>query len=182
MRTWRAPRFLVLAHLVSIWSLLACPSSSPPPEEPPPPPITQPEPPPPPPAPKAEGFQVSQEVYNDTFNKIEDLILKLNRIIQNGQFSVWREYLTPEYIQKFSDPAYLREISQNPVLQRRGIRLTNLRHYFDEVVVASRANARLDKIEFIDNNRVVAYMELMGEMSILYQLINIDGEWKITIW
>lgn len=134
------------------------------------------------PQPETAIFQVTEQVYKDTFNEIEELILKLNRIIQNGQFSVWRQYLTTTYVEKFSDPVYLREISQNPVLQRRGIRLTNLRHYFDEVVVMSRANAKLDKIEFIDNNRVVAYMEIQGEMSILYQLIKTNGEWRITIW
>jgi len=151
-------------------------------------PTTDPSPPPPSSPPENQPvnqevkFQVSQQVYNETFGEIEELILKLNRIIQNGQFSVWRDFLTDTYIQKFSDPVYLRELSQNPILQRRGIRLTNLRHYFDEVVVMSRANAKLDKIEFIDNNRVVAFMEIQGEMSILYQLIKINGSWKITVW
>ncbi len=170
--------------MLVVFSIFSCntPAQMPAPATPPPPPEPQAPPPEDPPSVTPTTFQVSEQVYNDTFKEIEELILKLNRIIQNSQFSVWRQYLSQTYVEKFSDPAYLREISQNPVLQRRGIRLTNLRHYFDEVVVMSRANAKLDKIEFIDNNRVVAYMEIQGEMSILYQLIKTNGEWKITFW
>jgi hypothetical protein len=53
------------------------------------------------------------------------------------------------------------------------------------VVVPSRSNAKLDEIEFLDSNRVTAYMYNMGnpeQRIILYQLTNIDGVWKITLW
>lgn len=166
--------------------LLSCPTT--PPGEPvvEPPPQERPQEPPvaetPPPSRQMEGYVVSEEVYNATFKEIEELIHKLNHIIQTGQFSVWRTYLTEEYVQKYSDPNYLWEISQTPILRRRGVRLTNLRHYFDEVVVMSRANAKLDKIVFLDDNRVTAYSEIQGEMTILYQLIRIGNQWKITVW
>jgi len=130
----------------------------------------------------SEDFQVSEEVYDATFKQIEGLILGLNTLVQDGLFSQWRSYLSETYIQKYSDPMYLAELSELPILKRNNIKLRNLRQYFDAVVVRSRAHAKLDKIVFLNDNRVIALMNIDGEMTILYQLSKEGDQWKITVW
>lgn len=133
-------------------------------------------------APGDHEIPVSVEVYERTFSEIEETIEELNRVIQARDFRRWQGYLTKEYIDTYSDPLTLRELSETPILQRNNIVLTNLRDYFDWVVVPSRANARLDDLRFVRNNQVEAIMEVRGQRVILYQLTNVDGDWKVDVF
>lgn len=130
-------------------------------------------------APGDHEIQVSVEVYERTFSEIEETIAELNRVIQARDFRRWQQFLTEEYIDTYSDPVTLRELSDTPILARNDIELTSLRDYFDWVVVPSRANARLDDLHFIRNDQVEAIMEVRGQRVILYQLTNVDGDWKV---
>lgn len=127
-------------------------------------------------------IEVSVEVYERTFSEIEETIAELNRVIQARDFRRWQEYLTKDYIDTYSDPVTLRELSETPILDRNDIELTSLRDYFDWVVVPSRANARLDDLRFIRNDQVEAIMEVRGQRVILYQLTNVDGDWKVDVF
>jgi hypothetical protein len=133
-------------------------------------------------APGDHEIEVSVEVYERTFSEIEETIAELNRVIQARDFRRWQDYLTKEYIDTYSDPGTLRELSETPILERNDIELTSLRDYFDWVVVPSRANARLDDLRFIRNNEVEAIMEVRGQRVILYQLTNVDGDWKVDVF
>ncbi len=133
-------------------------------------------------APGDHEIEVSVEVYERTFSEIEETIAELNRVIQARDFRRWQEYLTKKYIDTYSDPGTLRELSETPILERNNIELTSLRDYFDWVVVPSRANARLDDLRFIRNNQVEAIMEVRGQRVILYQLTNVDGDWKVDVF
>jgi hypothetical protein len=170
-----------------------CATAPEPPEEPAEEPVESPEAeepvteevPPEPEIEKAPGdheIEVSVEVYERTFSEIEETIAELNRVIQARDFRQWQEYLTKEYIDTYSDPTTLRELSETPILERNNIELTNLRDYFDWVVVPSRANARLDDLRFVRNNQVEAIMEVRGQRVILYQLTNVDGDWKVDVF
>jgi len=126
-------------------------------------------------------YQVTEEVYNNTFAEIEALITQLNTIIRDRNFRLWRSYLTQQYIDHISNPENLRQFSETPIMRHLGIRLRNLEDFFEFVVVPSRSNARLDELVFQDDTRVTAYMFINNSRSILYQLEKINGNWKITL-
>jgi hypothetical protein len=64
-------------------------------------------------------------------------------------------------------------------VQRRELR--NARDYFDNVVVPSRQNDRLDDIDFVSNSQVLAFtVNARGDRLILYHLEMINGSWKIA--
>ena len=58
--------------------------------------------------------------------------------------------------------------------------LRTARDYFENVVVPSRSNDQVDDIEFISDTQVKAYtIDARGHRLILYNLENIDDQWKI---
>ncbi len=127
-------------------------------------------------------FVVSEEVYSRTFEEIGELIENLSRIIRSADYDSWLSHLSEEYIRTTSDPAYLREQSEKPLLRQADIRLHDLRDYFVYVVVPSRTQATLDEIEFLDENHVKAIALLRGKRVILYLLERQQGQWKIGVW
>ena len=135
------------------------------------------------PAPSPQDpFPVSKEVYTRTFEEIEQFIHELSEIIRNADYSSWLTYLSDEYIRTTSDPAYLKDQSEKPLLKQSDIELTDLRDYFLHVVVPSRTQATLDEIEFIDENHVKAIALLRGTRVILYLFERAAGQWKIGVW
>lgn len=133
-------------------------------------------------APGDHEIAVSVEVYERTFSEIEETIEELNRVIQARDFRRWQDYLTRDYIDTYSDPQTLEELSETPILERNNIELESLRDYFDWVVVPSRANARLDDLRFVTNDQVEAIMEVRGQRVILYQLTDVDDDWKVDVF
>ncbi len=130
----------------------------------------------------AESFEVSEELYQQTFEEIEALIEELNSVISRKQFDKWLGYLSRNYIDIYNSPEQLDEISQYRQLKDNGIYLKSLRDYFDWVVVPSRSKATLDEIVFLGENEVIAYSTFEGKRAKLYELERIDGEWKVTVW
>jgi hypothetical protein len=128
------------------------------------------------------GFEVSEEVYSRTFEEIGEFIDNLNGIIRSAEYESWLGHLSEQYIRTTSDPAYLREQSEKPLLKQADIQLHDLRDYFIYVVVPSRTQATLDEIEFLDENHVKAIALLRGTRVILYLLERDQGQWKIGVW
>jgi len=126
---------------------------------------------------------VSQEHYNITFDEVRRFIEELNRIIASSNYPEWRERLSPEYFSEISSPEFLRNTSESPILADRRITLRTPQDYFRNVVVPSRANQRVDEIEFISMYRVRAFTinTRVGreQWLILYDLEKIDDSWKI---
>jgi hypothetical protein len=129
-----------------------------------------------------DEFVVSQEVYSRTFEEIEEFIRNLNRIIRDEDYESWLTFLSEEYIRTTSDPEYLSDQSEKPLLKQANIRLQDLRDYFLQVVVPSRTQATLDEIEFLDENHVKAIAVLRGTRVILYLLERDGVQWKIGVW
>ena len=126
-----------------------------------------------------EEKKVSEAVYNQTFSDIQEFVTKLNKIISDSNFEAWKKYLTQEYINYYSNPANLRQISENPILKKHNITLKSLKDYFTYVVVPSRSNATLDSISFVDDNHIKAYMLDGDILVILYNLVKTNNNWKI---
>ena len=132
--------------------------------------------------PEEETYEVSQELYDQTFEEIEELILELNSVISRKQYDRWLSYLSSTYKRTYNSREVLDGINQNSMLKDNGIVLTDLKGYFDWVVVPSRIEAPLNEIVFIGENQVIAYSSFKGKRAKLYELERIDGEWKITVW
>jgi hypothetical protein len=128
-----------------------------------------------------EFVEVSEAEYEKTFSEVEKTIERLNEIIRERNFSEWKKLLTERYVNTFSDPERLAKISETPVMRRNDIELTSLRDYFRWVVVPSRANARLDDLNFISEDQVEAIMKVNGRRVILYELREVDGAWKVDV-
>lgn len=124
---------------------------------------------------------VTKEEYQKTFDDIHALIQDLNRIISAQDYTAWTTHLTPEYIKTFSDPKILNAISDQPMLKRQNLQLASLEDYFLHVVVPSRADARLDDLDFVSKTQVKAITVIDGKRYILYNLRLENGGWKIAI-
>jgi len=145
-------------------------------------PEPEPEPQPEPVEPESTQYEVSPEVYEQTFDEIEELILELNSVISKRQYDRWLTYLSNDYKRTYNSREKLDEINEFPQLKDNGIVLEDIKGYFDWVVVPSRSRAVLGEIVFVGETRVTAYSSFEGKKAKLYELERIDGEWKITVW
>ena len=128
-----------------------------------------------------DEFVVTKEVYDKTFEDIELLIVEINSVIKKKNYTKWQSYLTNEYIDHFSDKAVLDEITrQYHALGYYSVKLRTLKDYFTYVVVGARLEARLNKIEFIDENTIDAMGLYREREGVLYSFSKIDDHWKIT--
>jgi hypothetical protein len=139
------------------------------------------------PAEQDESFDprtVSQTQYAETREEVQHFIEGLNRIIGNKNYSAWRSALSNEYFRRISSPENLRQMSEQPALKTKNIVLRTPQDYFNNVVVPSRANSRVDDIEFIGRNRVKAFTvnkNRAGEEQrlVLYDLEKVGNSWII---
>ena len=138
-----------------------------------------------------EPENVAQELYDTTMADIQALIGELNRIIRARNYDAWVGHLSGDYHARLNSEEFLEERTEElfrreqiiaanmgRTAQRRVLR--NSRDYFDHIVVPSRSNDRVDDIDFTSRTSVRAYtIDSRGNTLILYDLENIDGNWKI---
>jgi hypothetical protein len=129
---------------------------------------------------------VSPEVYLATKVDVQQFINNLNIQIKNKNFDGWKNALSDEYFERLSSPEFLRQVSNSDRLRARKVVLKNIQDYFIYVVVPSRANDRVDDIDFVTENRVKAYtVDSQGErlrlyeLEHLYELQQLGDSWKI---
>ncbi|MDL2229809.1 hypothetical protein LJC14_06120 [Treponema sp. OttesenSCG-928-L16] len=123
---------------------------------------------------------VSQELYDTTKSDVQELIQNLNQIIRARDYDAWVSYLGADYFTAISSPEYLNRISESARLKAQNIALKTPQDYFIHVVVPSRANDRVDDIEFISKKRVKAYtITPSGQRLRLYNLEDTNAGWKI---
>ncbi len=127
-------------------------------------------------------FVLDKDTYIKTKEDLSKLVETLNGIIERRDYNTWLSYLSKEYYDYYSSPEVLKEQSESPLLKKYGIVLRSLKDYFNYVVVGSRKNVRLDEIKALDKNHIKAYMYVDGTPVIIYELVKINGEWKITLF
>jgi hypothetical protein len=130
----------------------------------------------------SESFAVTEDIYNETFSEIENLISKLDATIKEKNYEEWLRNLSEEYISFTSRPEFLQSASQSPLLQKSNITLKTLKDYFLSVVVPSHAQATLARLDFMDETHVKAITIIREEPVILYLLVKVDGRWMVGIW
>jgi len=137
---------------------------------------------------------ISQEKLDTARSEVQALIADLNRIIRAKNYLAWRNHLADSYFKEISSLAFLDEkteelyrrdqiVAQNLGRDPKRVQkklLRTAKDYFDNVVVPSRSNDRMDDIDFVSENRVTAYtVDNRGQRLILYDLEIIEGRWKI---
>ncbi|AEF83569.1 putative lipoprotein [Treponema primitia ZAS-2] len=137
-------------------------------------------------APVEEVFDpatVTVQEYTVTKAEIERFVTALNGIVKAGNYNGWLAYLAKAYIDEISSPEFLDRMSKTaPRLVSQKIVLKSAQDYFNHVIVPSRANSRVDDIEFVTHTRVKAITEnrITKERLRLYELERIDDLWKIV--
>jgi len=124
---------------------------------------------------------VSQEVYIQTLDEIKVFIEHLNDIIRSKNFNSWKGYLSNSYYAKISSHEFLAEQSNTPAMKTLKKVLRTPNDYFNEVVVPSRANSRVDEIEFSAEIVKAYYFTPRSPTGrvLLYELQKNGNEWKI---
>jgi len=128
---------------------------------------------------------VSAAQHDSTLDEVQHFIGNINDIISNSNYNAWKTALSQNYFKEISSPKFLKEISDSPALKTRNIVLRTPEDYFTNVVVPSRANSRVDDIEFIGINRVKAFTitkNRAGEEQrlVLYDLEKVGNSWLIV--
>jgi hypothetical protein len=136
---------------------------------------------------------ISQALYDHTLAEVKQFIDTLNKAIAAKNYNDWKSTLSDEYFELISSPEYLAKASDAPVLKTRKIVLKSPNDYFLYVVIPSRANSKVDEIEFVTENRVKVFHRetrtRKDENNVtqtevrylrLYELIKIDDKWKIV--
>jgi hypothetical protein len=123
---------------------------------------------------------ISKEMFDVTKSDIQKLIADLNRVIRAKNYNTWISHLGAAYLDKINSEEFLASTSSQPYLKTKRITLTSARDYFDQVVVPSRANDRVDDIAFVSEKRVKVYtVNDKGVRLRLYDLENLGDGWKI---
>jgi len=137
---------------------------------------------------------ITEEKFSATKADVKVLIEDLNKIIRAKNYNAWLTYLSDSYFQEISSPAFLEDrteelykrdqtVASNLGRDPRRVSKKILRtpkDYFDNVVVPSRSNDRMDDIDFVSENRVKAYtVDNRSHRLVLYDLEMIDNKWKI---
>jgi hypothetical protein len=128
--------------------------------------------------------KISQAQYNTTREEVQKFIEEQNKIIRDKNFEAWKRALSSEYFAGISSEDNLRQISEQPAMKTRRIVLRTAQDYFEYVVVPSRADLRVDEIEFISANRVKAFTVTTNKAGEeqrlrLYDLEKINNSWTI---
>jgi hypothetical protein len=123
---------------------------------------------------------ITKEEFDTTKVEVQHLIQKLNDIIKAKNYTSWVSYLEEDYFRLISSREYLDRINKTERMRKANLVLRNARDYFNNVVVPSRANDRVDDIEFVSQHRVKAYtVSQKGERLRLYDLEKTNEGWKI---
>jgi hypothetical protein len=133
---------------------------------------------------KKRTSKISKEEYAATKIDVQHFIEELNRIISKKDYNSWKAALSPEYFEQISSAENLQQVSELPAMKTRGITLKTAEDYFINVVVPSRANSRVDDIEFIGEHRVKAFTIMTNNSGEeqrlrLYDLEKTGNIWKI---
>jgi len=127
-----------------------------------------------------DTVKITRQTFESTKSEMQLVVEDLNRITNNRDYKRWLGYLSEEYVQEYSDPDKLDKVSAS--LPTKGIKLKNLKDYFNYVFVPSRQNMRVDDIKFVSPTRVYVIMELSpNNPAAIYILEKSNGGWKLVL-
>jgi hypothetical protein len=131
---------------------------------------------------------LKEEAYDEIFIDVKVFIENLNAVIQSKNYVKWRDTLSEERLREISSKEFLERMSETPSMKRLKRVLKKPEDYLYYVVVPSRANSKVDKIEILDNNIVRAIYfytrttengEEITEPLLVYELAKTRDSWTI---
>lgn len=127
-----------------------------------------------------DTIKITKKTFESTKTAIELVVDNLNKITITRDYQKWLPYLSKEYKDFYSSPVVLNDISEN--LPIKGIKLKNLKDYFNYVFVPSRQNMRVDDIKFVSPTRVYVIMEIApGSPAAIYILEKTTEGWNLVL-
>ena len=122
---------------------------------------------------------ITKQTFEHTKTEMQLVVEQLNKITYARDYQSWLGWLSDEYAQTYSDPKVLETVSAS--LPTKGIKLKNLKDYFNYVFVPSRQNMRVDTIQFVSPTRVYVIMEIMpNSPAAIYILEKTQSGWKLV--
>lgn len=122
---------------------------------------------------------ITKQTFEHTKTEMQLVVEQLNKITYARDYQSWLGWLSDEYYQTYSDPKVLESVSAS--LPTKGIKLKNLKDYFNYVFVPSRQNMRVDDIQFVSPTRVYVIMEIMpNSPAAIYILEKTQAGWKLV--
>ena len=122
---------------------------------------------------------ITKQTFEHTKTEMQLVVEQLNKITYARDYQSWLGWLSDEYYQTYSDPQVLETVSAS--LPTKGIKLKNLKDYFNYVFVPSRQNMRVDNIQFVSPTRVYVIMEIMpNSPAAIYILEKTQAGWKLV--
>jgi hypothetical protein len=122
---------------------------------------------------------ITKQTFENTKTEMQMVVEKLNKITYERDYQSWLGWLSDDYYNTYSDPATLETVSAS--LPTKGMKLHNLKDYFNYVFVPSRQNMRVDNIQFVSPTRVYVIMEIMpGSPAAIYILEKTKQGWKLV--
>jgi hypothetical protein len=122
---------------------------------------------------------ITKEEKEKVRESVNSYVSQLNAIIRRKDYNEWVTHLSPTWKGYLASPQNLSQASQAQRIRDSGIVLKSLFDYFINVVYPSRQNLRIDDIEFVDENKVKAYMINNGQRLRVYELERNGDTWRI---
>ncbi len=126
-----------------------------------------------------KGVTVTFDEFKQTKKDILQVISELNKIIKNKDYQSWLDYLTPESKEYWSDPVNLANVATR--LPVKGIKIRNLKDYFNYVFIPARQNSQVEEIRYSSKNVVKAVQPLEKEDLIFYVFENHSDNWLLVL-
>ena len=126
-----------------------------------------------------EGTVVTLDEFQRTKKDILQVIAELNKIIKNKDYESWLGYLSPDTKEYWSDPVNLANVATR--LPVNGIKIRNLKDYFNYVFIPARQNSRVEEIRYLSKNTVKAVQPMEKEDLIFYTFENNGENWLLVL-
>lgn len=125
------------------------------------------------------NVNVSKQTFHEDKNEIIRIIMELETVMEEKNYSGWVKYLDSESQIYWSDPSVLEKASAR--LPVKGLRLLTLKDYFTYIFIPSRKGKNINEIRYITTTSVKA-VHLEDDADIVYyNFRKVDGKWKIHL-
>ncbi len=130
---------------------------------------------------ETEDETVSIDEFNEDKAAILRIIGELEKIMSNFEFENWKDYIDPDSIEYYSNPANLRKAQKK--LPDKMIQLKGLRDYFKHVFIPSRRQSQVEEIRYLSKTyiKAVEVREDEGTTVVYYYFVKKGDKWLVKL-
>ncbi|MCF0125937.1 MAG: hypothetical protein HUJ68_09350 [Clostridia bacterium] len=123
---------------------------------------------------------VTREEFIDDKAEILRIISELQKIMDKGDVNAWLQYISPDSIKYYSNPANIRKAQKK--LPNKTIVLNGIGDYFKFVFIPSRKRSEVQEIRYISKTNIKAVdIKDDGSIIVYYQFVKINNKWLVHI-